>query len=274
MIVVLYLHACFYFTMHFADFVHKCCITVVNGRLRCLGSGQHLKNRFGNGYEIDVKTKLPDLSYFEPLIRLLVNKRLISLPKSALVSDADVEEVGDVSQEVDALLQTKLMPPLHTYCMALNKPLRSQMVAPNCEGAMIYDQLQVDGFVPLKMFLEWWLAEDFAVDLQEFLTSKFVNSQLLERSTAHSFRYRVPGTETPLADIFDLFETHREQLHVKDYSVGQTTLEQIFNQFASSQDNPEVEAQQVQREALRQQTLEQAQASTNPLVVGAQVEKI
>ncbi|XP_017721811.1 PREDICTED: ATP-binding cassette sub-family A member 2-like, partial [Rhinopithecus bieti] len=30
---------------------------MVNGRLRCLGSIQHLKNRFGDGYMITVRTK-------------------------------------------------------------------------------------------------------------------------------------------------------------------------------------------------------------------------
>merc|ERR1711871_907163 len=28
---------------------------MVGGRLRCLGSGQHLKSRFGQGYELDLK---------------------------------------------------------------------------------------------------------------------------------------------------------------------------------------------------------------------------
>jgi hypothetical protein len=32
---------------------------VVNGRLRCLGSSQHLKHRFGNGFEVNIKTLAP-----------------------------------------------------------------------------------------------------------------------------------------------------------------------------------------------------------------------
>ena len=32
----------------------------MNGRLRCLGPAQHLKARFGNGFEVNVKLALPD----------------------------------------------------------------------------------------------------------------------------------------------------------------------------------------------------------------------
>lgn len=33
---------------------------MVNGRFRCLGSTQHLKNRFGDGYTISTRVKGPD----------------------------------------------------------------------------------------------------------------------------------------------------------------------------------------------------------------------
>jgi hypothetical protein len=35
------------------------CTVVVNGRLRCLGSAQHLKHRYGNGFEVNIKILSP-----------------------------------------------------------------------------------------------------------------------------------------------------------------------------------------------------------------------
>ena len=32
---------------------------MVNGRLRCLGSSQHLKHRYGNGFEVNIKILSP-----------------------------------------------------------------------------------------------------------------------------------------------------------------------------------------------------------------------
>jgi ATP-binding cassette subfamily A (ABC1) protein 1 len=124
--------------------------------------------------------------------------------------------------------------------------------------------------VSLRVFLEWWQSETVFEGLQSFMQREFgERSMLLERSGAHSFRYRITrvvqqqaqagssasaieddnaSSGNGLSDIFAKFEAAKEALHVKEYSVGQTTLEQIFNQFAGAQDNPEVAAQQLQQQ--------------------------
>jgi ATP-binding cassette subfamily A (ABC1) protein 3 len=33
---------------------------MVNGELKCLGSIQHIKNKFGKGYEVEVKINHPE----------------------------------------------------------------------------------------------------------------------------------------------------------------------------------------------------------------------
>lgn len=40
---------------------------MVNGTFKCLGSVQHIKSKFGKGYEIEIKTMLPDASRIEEL---------------------------------------------------------------------------------------------------------------------------------------------------------------------------------------------------------------
>lgn len=224
---------------------------MVNGRLRCLGSGQHLKNRFGSGYEVDIKTKLPDIYSLQTLAQYLIECGAINYSNSSTHSPVNHSHNG--FDEDIFLLQ--IQAPLIGLCTALNKPQRAGLIAPNGDGQTLYDQLQVEKSISLRMFLEWWVAEDYADDLLRFMNKEFQNNSiLLERSTAHAFRYRItiPVNELPLADVFEKFEASKDALHVKDYAVGQTTLEQIFNQFASSQDNPEVEAAQLQAESVRQ----------------------
>lgn len=48
-------------------------ILVVNGKLTCLGSGQHLKHRFGSGVEIHVKLLTSSFSAVEDMIRSLLD---------------------------------------------------------------------------------------------------------------------------------------------------------------------------------------------------------
>ena len=65
---------------------------MANGRLRCLGSAQHLKNKFGRGYQVEVKVHAVDRQdddYIE-------YRRSLVAP----LTDTDVEESPVESSEV------------------------------------------------------------------------------------------------------------------------------------------------------------------------------
>lgn len=42
---------------------------MVNGELKCLGSVQHIKNKFGHGYEIEIKIKKPDVQMMQQTLK-------------------------------------------------------------------------------------------------------------------------------------------------------------------------------------------------------------
>lgn len=46
----------------------------VNGRLRCLGSTQHLKHRFGRGFEADIKLRRPSETESSELLRVMQDR--------------------------------------------------------------------------------------------------------------------------------------------------------------------------------------------------------
>jgi ABC-type multidrug transport system ATPase subunit len=110
-------------------------VIMVNGEFKCLGSPQHLKGKFGNGYKL--------------LIR--------------------------VNEETQA---------------------------------------------PEKLF-------EFMKHNFPFATNTETHKNLYE--------YILPFKSTKLSQIFGILEKNRESLHLKDYSVAQTTLDQIFVNFAKSQ---------------------------------------
>lgn len=222
---------------------------MVNGSLRCLGSGQHLKQRFGDGYEVDVKLNFASLPKLRALKDALLHAGVLS------VADCSTEEsshgfdmeagkpgtanAGAIAAEEAMYKKIRVTADFTAICNALNEPNRVAMFVTNGEGGTLYDVMHADGFITLHSLLEWWVAQDDAVRLDQFMLSKFPGALLLERSTAHSFRYRIPTKDMALALLFKSFEDSKQVLNIQDYSVGQTTLEQIFNQFASSQDNPE-----------------------------------
>uniref|UniRef100_A0A4W4EB89 P-type phospholipid transporter n=1 Tax=Electrophorus electricus TaxID=8005 RepID=A0A4W4EB89_ELEEL len=108
---------------------------MVNGRFRCLGSVQHLKNRFGDGYTIVLR-----------------------------VAGAD----------------------------------------PQLEPVM------------------------------EFIEQELPGSTLKEKHR-NMLQYQLPSSLSSLARIFSILAKNKEELHIEDYSVSQTTLDQVFVNFAKDQ---------------------------------------
>ena len=51
----------------------------VNGRLRCLGSSQHLKQRFGRGFEADIKIQPPSDAEAAEVMRILQEQGAVPL---------------------------------------------------------------------------------------------------------------------------------------------------------------------------------------------------
>jgi ATP-binding cassette, subfamily A (ABC1), member 3 len=208
---------------------------VVNGRLRCLGSSQHLKLRYGNGFEVNIKTMTADDQTIDAFINSLSSQQ---------------EKAAFIVPGQNRLSKSQIL----SLCSSLGKPERVSVIEDEDQGKLIKDVLQVDGFVNVKTFANWWLTEDQADKLKAFfqnLQSFHLESILLERSSAHSFRYRVvnPATSSQpmtlsLGQLFQHFEAAKLNLQIQEYSIGQTTLEQIFNELAASEDNPEIAVRQ------------------------------
>lgn len=239
---------------------------MVNGRLCCIGSGQHLKYRFGNGYEVNIKTSAVDilrskevlLAIGRSLATVDTNSKALLRKNSALISfltdftvKSELLERGKLEEEWDRLGWLLLSrADISALCDVLadeDHPSRYPLVSAGQSGAIVDDVLNADGAVSLRVFLEWYIAENVSKALETYMLEAFPGKhKFLERSSLLNFRYRIfqyevlNGASSTLADIFSKFERNKSILNIQEYSVGQTTLEQIFNQFAAGQDNPEI----------------------------------
>ncbi len=250
---------------------------MVNGRLRCLGSAQHLKHRFGNGFEVNIKTQHASEHHMVEILAAMAAKNPVAA--QAMTVNGQSQDVEAGGQHYDSHFFSRQ--DIEAIAYAMNVPSRLQNLS---SSEVLSDALQNENKVSLRIFLEWWHSETIFETLHGFMRNEFgERAALLERSGAHSFRYRIKRTDMQgqvvqeddnassgngLSDIFAKFEAAKESLQVKEYSVGQTTLEQIFNQFAGAQDNPEVAAQQQQQ----QRGPPTVQVSPSPPVVAVAVD--
>ncbi|TMW68211.1 hypothetical protein Poli38472_007883 [Pythium oligandrum] len=185
---------------------------MVGGRLRCLGSVQHLKNRHGNGLMIEIKLDQAKTEEVEGRVSTCMGGSSSSVITPDQLRDA-CEKFGDASWF-------------------------SKIDAKHATGYALAAVLERDGSIRPQLFGAWWMAEERYLGLNAFLQECFGNDkvQLVERQN-DMCRYRLLGDQKSLklSNVFRLVESGKQTHHIREYAVSQTTLEQIFNNFASQQ---------------------------------------
>ncbi|KAL4157382.1 hypothetical protein PRNP1_006405 [Phytophthora ramorum] len=185
---------------------------MVGGRLRCLGSVQHLKSRFGDGLVFDVKLDMPTTDELEYLVQHVFGDG------SEVVTPAELEE----------------------KCRAFgNAGLAERVTASHPTGYSLAATMERDGFIRAEAFCSWCVEETRFDELNDYLVHAFGagHVQVMERQNDFArFKVRSSNNEVKLSKMFALVEDVKTKMHIREYSVSQTTLEQIFNAFASQQE--------------------------------------
>ncbi|CAL9065166.1 unnamed protein product [Musa banksii] len=216
---------------------------MVGGQLKCLGSPQHLKTRFGNYLELELKPSDVSSMEIENLCKK-IQENLFDIPShsKSIISDLEmcIRGTGTISvQNISEISLSREM--INLIGRMLGNEESTQMTVlpvPSSDGLygeQFSEQLFRDGGIPLRIFSEWWLAKQKLLLIDSFFLSSFPGATF-HGSNGLSIRYQLPyGEGSSLADIFGHIEHNREALGIEEYSINQSTLETIFNHFASAQ---------------------------------------
>ncbi|KAI4300797.1 hypothetical protein L6164_034132 [Bauhinia variegata] len=217
---------------------------MVGGRLRCIGSPQHLKTRFGNHLELEVKPT--EVSSFDlEILCQAIQEKLFDTPSHprSLLDDLEVciggtnsivsENVSiteiSLSQEMIVLIGCWLGNEERVKTLVSGTP-----VADGVFNEQLSEQLFRDGGIPLPVFSEWWLSKEKFSAIDSFILSSFSGARC-QGCNGLSARYQLPyGEGFSLSDVFGLLEGNRNRLGIAEYSISQSTLETIFNHFAAN----------------------------------------
>ncbi|KAE9465926.1 hypothetical protein C3L33_02162, partial [Rhododendron williamsianum] len=171
---------------------------MVGGRLRCIGSPQHLKTRFGNHLELEDK----DTCIFNY--------------HSAGASGEELSE-----QLVRDGYEQKYLDPYF---------LTSPFSPANCSVVLHHHDSR---WYPIAIIFEWWLAKEKFSTIDAFIQSSFPGATF-QGCNGLSVKYQLPyGEDLSLADVFGHLERNRDLMGIAEYSISQSTLETIFNHFAA-----------------------------------------
>lgn len=217
---------------------------MVGGRLRCIGSSQHLKTRFGNHLELEVKPTEVISTELEYMCQI-IQERLFDLPsqRRGILGELEICIGGSDSlpsenvSVAEIRLSAAMMVTIGHWLG--NEDRIHALLSPSCGSDEISDeqlseQLARDGGIPLPIFSEWWLTKEKFSVINSFLLSSFPGSTF-QGCNGLSIKYQLPhGEDLLIADVFGHIERNRNRLGIADYSISQSTLETIFNHFAAN----------------------------------------
>ncbi|ETO60198.1 hypothetical protein F444_21574 [Phytophthora nicotianae P1976] len=185
---------------------------MVGGRLRCYGSVQHLKSRFGDGLVFDTKFDSVTAEELETLVQNVFGGG------ESFATSTDLEEKCRIFGNIEL---AKRITPSHPT------------------GYSLAAAMERDGFVRGEAFCSWCVEETRFETLNDYLRQAFGAEGVTVLERQNDFcRFKVRGErgEVKLSRMFALIEDIKTKMHIREYSVSQTTLEQIFNSFASQQE--------------------------------------
>ncbi|KAK1943637.1 ABC transporter A family member 5 [Phytophthora citrophthora] len=233
--------ACVVLTTHSMEECEALCSRVgilVSGRLKCLGSVEHLKQKFGRGYTVEITLRDPTTDAVE--LKMIVDQVRAVLSTERSSSTRTSQRQSSSNLQVTGVRVTSTN--IQDLCIALGAPERGDRVLNRSgTGWLLSSQLEAQGSISVDTFSSWWVSETHGEKLQSFVYESFPGSVLAEQQGEH-FRFQVPKHRADRshvlrpAEIFRALEKTRTDLNVDEYSVSETALEHIFNNMAAQQD--------------------------------------
>lgn len=194
---------------------------MANGKLRCLGSAQHLKSKFGQGYQLELK--------------VATVKQADDDVRAYLVALARIR--GGLSDEEAVSPEPEIFFNFEEAKAALNKItgddyLSSMLTSSNPTGYGVYNDATSAVGVDLAELASFVASELRMRQLQSFVSQNYSDSVLRERQDMKA-RFEVSSNGVSIAQIFASIEKNKDALRLSDYGVSQTSLEQVFNKHAA-----------------------------------------
>jgi ATP-binding cassette subfamily A (ABC1) protein 3 len=195
-----------------------------NGRLRALGSAQHLKTKFGQGYQVELKCKLvtmTDPDFIETNTKLGGDR---------LGANAGEGEEGTASEEIFFNLEETVAA---LQELTGDTYLSSVINDGNPIGYNIHKSATSPTGVTLEELSAFATVELRVRKIADYIVTNYTTNIFRERQDT-KVRYEVGSEGLQISEIFASLEENKERLLLDDYGVSQTSLEQVFNMHAAA----------------------------------------
>ena len=204
-------------TTHSMDEAETLCKRIaimVKGEFVCFGRANEIKEKYGYGYEANVRIKsLSDMQFNE-----VINK--YNLEKHLLINKENVNDI-------------------------LNKIERKNYIEELKEGRLgqrLVRDMELNGNINIRILLSWIFFVENAIKFimkgknyfEEIILPEYIENNFL-------FKMKKGKTNKSIGFFFGLYEESKEECFITEYSIQQTSLEQIFNKFSLEKEKKDEE---------------------------------
>merc|ERR1711871_1199648 len=221
---------------------------MVGGVMRCLGSAQRLRSKYGKGYQIEIGLEIPSLEEVTRFADQLIQKGAVQITthtpsaSAAAAVDGDVNAILVVPEKEAAYSKSVLTSDEVRKCFEkFGKPEWCGRLTPEASGSDLVTAFESQGAANFRHVCSWMILEQRYEGITAFLQETFSTFILHERQPS-KIRIETPSEQADgsgamkLSTMFKAIEAKKVKLHIESYSMAQTSLEQIFNYFAQQQE--------------------------------------
>lgn len=180
---------------------------MVEGKIKTIGTVQRLKDKFGKGFEIEIKIKIPNDLKMKELFENFNN--LVNFKNQEMIS---VEE--------SKILLSKLQ-----------MDHLNEEITKNGKGSAIHQRFIQGGAVEANLLIEWIEIQSRINLIKGALKDKFEAKMIESYQTYAKFNI---NDKYKLSEIFGFMEVNTSSLEIANFAVREISLEQIFIQFAQN----------------------------------------
>ena len=193
-------------SMEEAETLCKRIAIMVDGEFACLGKSGEIKEKYGYGYEIEVRIKPLSESKFEQILK---------------------EHNYDKNMKIN-------MDNIETVLTKLGENNFIKELSKGRFGAKLIRDIEINNGIPIRTLISWTFFVKNALKFIKNADQFFETIILTEYIDNHFlFKMKKNNQTRSIGFFFGLFESNKDICYVTEYSIHQTSLEQIFYKFES-----------------------------------------
>lgn len=171
-------------------------IMVTGGVFKCFGSSQHIKNKFGTGYEIEIKIKkLSDPEIHQNAARFNLDNQLKS------------QQLIQINNLMKVMADFKCDP-----------FLIDEIKLGGLGEDLVKEQQEIGG-IDIQNFVLWEYIEQAGLNIVNILCDQFPSVEILEHYNDY-YKLRIPKGDKTIGFVFGFIEAQKQELKISEYSVS------------------------------------------------------